>query len=402
MKNLCNTLAMFLFFVVTVSAQSPQLMNYQAVVRNTSGNPVANNTPVKLRFTIHDGSDTGPSVFTETQSTTANQFGLVNVKVGAVGSLSGVNWGNGSKFLEVEVELNNSGTFNSMGNSQLLSVPYALYAANSNAGATGAQGPTGPQGDAGATGLQGDAGPTGPTGPDGNPGATGAEGPIGPTGAGVTGPQGDVGATGAEGPTGPIGNTGPAGDQGPTGLQGNTGAQGDAGPTGPTGAGGGATGATGETGATGPTGNTGPQGLTGPTGAGNTGPTGPQGATGAAGSGTLSVFQSAVTAASSTTNTSASPVTKTSLALAAGTYIVTFSADINSSCSANCGTFVFDDGTTTFSQGSVGNNGGYLPISHTAYVTYNAAATLNIKFYSFSASYTTQIRNARIIAVKVQ
>ncbi len=114
-----------------LSAQAPQQLNYQAVVRNNTGNTVANNTPVKLKFTIHDSSASGTSVFTETQNTTANQFGLVNVQIGSVSNLSPVNWGSGTKFLQVELDINNSGTYTDMGTSQLLSVPYALNAKTS-------------------------------------------------------------------------------------------------------------------------------------------------------------------------------------------------------------------------------------------------------------------------------
>ena len=50
-------------------AQSPQSMNYQAVVRNTAGQPLSNGTAVSVKFTIHDLTTTGTPVFTETQST---------------------------------------------------------------------------------------------------------------------------------------------------------------------------------------------------------------------------------------------------------------------------------------------------------------------------------------------
>ncbi len=177
------------------AAQSPQQMNYQAVVRSSSGTPVANNTPVKLRFSIHDGTPTGTVVFNETQTTTANQFGLVNVQIGLLGNLAIVNWGVGAKYLQVETDVNNSGTFTDMGTSQLMSVPYALYAANSNVGPQGTPGVTG------ADGLNGATGATGPTGAGG-----GATGPTGPTGA--TGNDGLNGATGATGTTGPTGANG--------------------------------------------------------------------------------------------------------------------------------------------------------------------------------------------------
>ncbi len=152
--------------VLSTYAQAPQLINYQAVVRNAAGQPVAAGTVVSLRFTIHDATGTGTAVFTETQTDTANQFGLVTAKIGRLNNLATVDWSNGLKFLQVELDPTGGSNFTDMGTQQLLSVPYALFAANS---AQGPQGPTGPDG-FGATG------PTGLRGVAGTAGATGATG----------------------------------------------------------------------------------------------------------------------------------------------------------------------------------------------------------------------------------
>ena len=88
-------------------------------------------------------SAVGTPVYTETISTDANQFGLVNVQIGSGGNLSVINWANGSMYLQVAVELNNTGGYVDMGTSQLISVPYALFAANSAPGPAGATGPQG-------------------------------------------------------------------------------------------------------------------------------------------------------------------------------------------------------------------------------------------------------------------
>ena len=309
MRKIFSLLALLLF-ILQASAQAPQKINYQAVVRAQNGAPVADGSIVSLRFTIHTGSPTGTPVFTETQTDTAKHFGLVTVEIGSVNNLSNVNWGNGPKYLQVELDPAGGSNFTDMGTAQLLSVPYALFAGNSVAGPSGA---TGPQGAAGVTGATGPAGANGTTGPTGNTGASGsgggATGPTGPSGNnGVTGATGNTGATGPTGLTGNNGATGANGVTGPTGASGSTGAGGGAtGPTGPTGSIGatgptgnngnagttgpaGATGANGNngsTGATGPTGNTGANGVTGPTGNnGSTGPTGANGATGAGGGAT--------------------------------------------------------------------------------------------------------------------
>lgn len=180
MKKQITTTILALLFSMAIFSQAPQAMNYQAIVRNTNGQPVANGTSVILRFTIHDSTPAGATVFTEIDSTFANQFGLVVASIGGHTNLNGVPWGTGNnKYLKVEAQVNNSGTYNDMGTSSLQSVPYALYAANSPAG------PTGPAGNNGATGPQGVTGATGVGG--GATGATGATGPIGPTGPAGTG-----------------------------------------------------------------------------------------------------------------------------------------------------------------------------------------------------------------------
>lgn len=302
-----------LFLGLTVSAaafaQAPTQVKYQGVARDASGVPIANGTLTTVQFDIHDGSPTGTIVYTETHTgVTTNAYGLFSINLGSVNPLTASFFGAGVEYLEVSVDFGTGLT--SMGTSQFLSVPYALYAETS--GTAGPAGPTGPSGDpgvAGPTGPSGDPGLTGATGPSGDPGVagpTGAAGATGPSGdPGLTGPTGANGATGLTGATGAAGAngaTGATGANGATGLTGATGAAGANGATGATGAAGanGATGATGLTGATGPAGANGAAGATGATGAagavgatgaaganGATGATGAAGATGATGPGTL-------------------------------------------------------------------------------------------------------------------
>ena len=225
--------AILIAFMFAAFSQSPEFMNYQAIARNTNGQPITTGT-VSIRFTIHDTSTTGPVLFQEVQHPNPNQFGLVNMAIGSVANnLASINWGSGTKFMQVELDAANGTNFSDMGTSQLLSVPYALYAANSAAGPQGATGAQGPQGLVGSTGPQGPLGNTGlqgPTGPQGNTGATGQDG--------ATGPQGGIGLTGATGATGATGQDGlpgQTGATGATGLDGNTGATGSTGATGATG-----------------------------------------------------------------------------------------------------------------------------------------------------------------------
>ncbi|WP_202390743.1 collagen-like protein [Flavobacterium sp. Sd200] len=313
----------------TLLAQAPGKMSYQSVVRNTGGDLITNSA-VGVQISVLQGSATGTVVFSETHNVSTNANGLLSLEIGGgtaiTGTFGAINWSSGPFFIETEIDPAGGSNYTISGTNELMSVPYALYAANSAAGPAGPAGPQGPAGNDGATGPQGPigltgavgaTGPIGPQGPAGNDGATGAQGPIGLTGAvgatgpigpqgpsgndGATGPQGPIGLTGAVGavgPTGPIGPQGPAGNDGATGAQGPiglTGAVGAVGPTGPIGPQGpvGLTGAVGAVGATGPigpqgpagndgaTGAQGPIGLTGAVGAvGPTGPIGPQGPAG--------------------------------------------------------------------------------------------------------------------------
>lgn len=224
-----------LLVALGLTAQVPQQIGYQAIARDNTGAALASHS-ISVRLTIHDGSASGTNVYQETfTGITTNQFGLFTLNIGTgtpvgANTFSSVNWGTGTKWLQVEFDAAGGSSYTSMGTSQLNAVPYALYAANAPAGATGATGPTGPAGAAGVAGPTG-AGATGPTGPVG-PTGSGA----GPTGA--TGPTGSGGgATGATGPTGPQGTAGVAGPTGPAGSVGAAGAPGVTGPTGPAGAG---------------------------------------------------------------------------------------------------------------------------------------------------------------------
>ncbi len=218
MKKIVLSIASCFLMVIAARAQAPQAFNYQGVARSTAGAPLAA-TAIGLRLTIHDGSATGTIVYQETQVATTNAFGLYNLSVGAgtavAGTFPGVSWGAGAKYMQVEIDPAGGTSYVSAGTSQLLSVPYAMYA-SSGAGSVGPAGPagaTGPAGAAGATGPAGAAGTIGPVGPAGPSGAAGAIGPVGPAGpsgaAGAIGPVGPAGPSGAAGAAGPVGPAGP-------------------------------------------------------------------------------------------------------------------------------------------------------------------------------------------------
>lgn len=287
--------------------------NYQAVARNANGT-VLGNQSLTVRFSVLGGSAAGPVQYQETHNATTNNLGLFTLQIGKgtplTGTYSTVPWANANQYLKVEISINGS-NFSELGTSQLMSVPYALFAANGNpgpAGPAGAKGDPGAVGPVGPIGPNGPIGPVGPAGTKGDPGAVGPIGPIGPAGpvgatgpagpAGIQGVKGDPGAVGPAGAIGPVGPAGPAGIQGikgdpgvagPAGIQGAKGDPGVAGPAGIQGPKGdpgvagpaGIQGAKGDPGVAGPAGVAGPIGPIGPIGP--MGPAGPQGIQGPAG-----------------------------------------------------------------------------------------------------------------------
>jgi hypothetical protein len=105
-------------------SQVPQGIKYQAVARDAAGSILAN-TEVIFKISIIQGSADGTTVYDETHNTVTNKVGLVTLTVGqgeTDDNFSSIDWNNGPYFMSVEI---NGIT---MGTSQLLSVPYALYA----------------------------------------------------------------------------------------------------------------------------------------------------------------------------------------------------------------------------------------------------------------------------------
>ncbi|RDC57485.1 hypothetical protein DU508_10065 [Pedobacter chinensis] len=173
MKKILLIALLSMGLAFAVKAQAPQQFNYQGAARNSNGTPIANKS-ISLRISILDASATGAAQYSEVRSVTTNSTGLYAISIGSAGatsttgSIGAVTWGTGLKFVKIEVDSDNGSNFSLAGTAQLLSVPYALYAAN---GPSGPQGPAGPAGVAGPAGIQGapgvkgDKGDTGPAGP---------------------------------------------------------------------------------------------------------------------------------------------------------------------------------------------------------------------------------------------
>ena len=132
MKKFYAILCLAIASLTQLQAQAPQGFNYQATVRNSSGDLIVN-TNVYFKFNVIQGSQTAVPIFTETHYVPTDDLGQVNLVIGQgtanTGVFSEIDWSLGSYYLGIELDTGNG--YVAMGTTQLLSVPYALYAANS-------------------------------------------------------------------------------------------------------------------------------------------------------------------------------------------------------------------------------------------------------------------------------
>jgi hypothetical protein len=109
-------------------------MNYQAVIRNSSGTIIANQS-IGIRIKILQGSANGSTVYNETFTPTSNAYGMVSLQIGTgsviSGNFSSIDWGNNSYYVETAADVLGGSNYSVISTTQFVSVPYALYAKTS-------------------------------------------------------------------------------------------------------------------------------------------------------------------------------------------------------------------------------------------------------------------------------
>ncbi len=254
MKNLYK-LGLIAILVMLYSrpghSQIPKGFSYQAAIRNSTGQVLANQL-VSFRLSVTNNDGTTP-YYTESHSIITSAQGVVNIEVGngipSTGSIDVVPWNLGGIKLKVEIDPTGGNSYTEMGTVPLLSVPYSHISGNGigsvldNANGTitlkytnGSSYTTpsliGPKGDKGDVGLTGNGITSVVDNTNGTltfnfsdgttyvtPNLIGPQGPQGSQGPqGIQGAQGLQGIPGIQGPAGPQGETGPMGPQGPAGT----------------------------------------------------------------------------------------------------------------------------------------------------------------------------------------
>ena len=129
MKNLY--LIIFLFIGIAASAQAPDKMSYQAVIRDANG-ALLKSQNVNIQFTVNQTSASGTTVYQEYHTPTTNTNGLVSTYIGtgtvSSGDFSAIDWSNGTYFLQTDIDPTGGTNYVISSTTELVSVPYALYA----------------------------------------------------------------------------------------------------------------------------------------------------------------------------------------------------------------------------------------------------------------------------------
>ena len=124
-----------LIFPMLGISQAPQRINFQSILRNTTGEVISNSS-VSLRISILSDRITGPAVYVETHARTTDAGGLMSLQIGS-GTLPSTDfttiaWGGSAHFIKLEADFSGGNNYVLLGTQELMSVPYALYASKTD------------------------------------------------------------------------------------------------------------------------------------------------------------------------------------------------------------------------------------------------------------------------------
>ncbi len=125
------TILACLICTTSLIAQVPQKMSYQAIIRDANNNLITDQS-VGMQISILQGSSNGSVLYSETQNPTTNSHGLIGIEIGTgvtSDDFTTIDWGNGPYFIKTETDPEGGTNYTISGTSQLLSVPFALFAA---------------------------------------------------------------------------------------------------------------------------------------------------------------------------------------------------------------------------------------------------------------------------------
>lgn len=133
MRKIITTVTTVLtIFALYAQTAPPNAFNYSGVARNTNNTPIATQN-IGVQFSVlKSNPTTGIVVYSENHFTTTDALGLFNLSIGTgavqSGNFANIDWSNDNYFLRVGIDPAGGTNFGTIGATQFLSVPYALYA----------------------------------------------------------------------------------------------------------------------------------------------------------------------------------------------------------------------------------------------------------------------------------
>jgi hypothetical protein len=126
------TFSLLLTFTIAIAQDG---INYQGAATDANGDELTNQN-ITLRASVLSATANGNLEWEETHSATTDQFGLFNVVIGqgtnttngSIANFDDMDWGSGNHFLKIEMDATGGTNYAMIGTTQMMSVPYALYA----------------------------------------------------------------------------------------------------------------------------------------------------------------------------------------------------------------------------------------------------------------------------------
>ena len=126
---------LFLFLAFTFNLCAQDGINYQGAATDANGDELANQN-ISIRASVLSVTASGNLEWEETHSATTDQFGLFNIVIGqgtnttngATSLFDDMDWGSADHFLKIEVDATGGTNYSMIGTTQMMAVPYALYA----------------------------------------------------------------------------------------------------------------------------------------------------------------------------------------------------------------------------------------------------------------------------------
>lgn len=135
MKKILSLFVAGLITCLSIQAQTPQAVCYQAAAKDNQGADLIGQDIAIRAAVVKDGPN-GTVEWEEVHTPTTDQFGLFNIEIGegnptgngAQTDFADIDWGNGTYWLRIEMDPTAGSDFVMMGATQIVSVPYALHA----------------------------------------------------------------------------------------------------------------------------------------------------------------------------------------------------------------------------------------------------------------------------------